>query len=207
MAEQKPRGGGGYDEPIPEPVQPEPGINPEEYIMADQSETWDQVYTQANTQNLKRFVEEWAELSHNKASQQANLQNQINSLFLKWTMDAQGITNALAQNNAVIQSRINSNGVALDTLTLAGKVSAGDVTSAKLADSFQGAVKSAIKAAVAAVPGTGAPSQGTSGVAQGGIQTVGAVASEAIMAQMTKLAEAVSMLTLKVAALEVQPAA
>jgi len=56
------------------------------------------------------------------------------------------------------------------------------------------------------MPGTGAPAQGTSGVAQGGIQTVGAVAGEAIMAQMTKLAEAVSLLTLKVAALEVQPA-
>ena len=34
-----------------------------------------------------------------------------------------------------------------------------------------------------------------------------AVANNAIMAQITKLAEAVSMLTLKVAALEVQPAA
>ena len=157
MAQTTAPRGGGYDEPIPEPVQPEPGINPEEYIMPDQSETWDQVVTQANSQNLKRFVEEWAELSHNKASQQASLQDQANSLFLKWAMDAQGITNALAQNNAVIQSRINSNGVALDTLTLAGKVSAGDVTSAKLADSFQGAVKSAIEAAVAAVPGTNAP--------------------------------------------------
>ena len=66
--------------------------------MADQTETWDQVYTQANSQNLKRFVEEWAELSHNEASQQASLQDQANSLFLKWAMDAQGITNALAQN-------------------------------------------------------------------------------------------------------------
>ena len=197
-------GDGEYVEPEPEPVEPEPIY--EEYDMADQAETWDQVYTQANTQNLKRFVEEWAELSHNKASQQASLQDQINSLFLKWSMDAQGLTNALAQNNAVVQSRIVNNGVALDTLTLAGKVSAGDVTSAKLADSFQGAVKSAIEAAVAAVPGTGAPAQGTSGVAQGGIQTVGAVAGEAIMAQMTKLAEAVSVLSLKVAALEVQPA-
>ena len=38
--------------------------------MADQTETWDQVFTQANTQNMKRFVEEWAELS-TKASHQA----------------------------------------------------------------------------------------------------------------------------------------
>lgn len=202
MAEKR----GGYEEPI----QPEPGTEPEqppileEYDM-DQSQTWDQVYTQANSQNMKRFVEEWAELSHNKASQQAGLQDQVNSLFLKWSMDAQGLSNALAQNNAVVQSRIVNNGVALDTLTLAGKVSAGDVTSAKLADSFQGAVKSAIEAAVAAVPGTGAPAQGTTGVAQGGIQTVGAVAADAIMAQMTKLAEAISVLSLKVAALEVNP--
>ena len=203
--------GGGYVEPEPEPTpEPEPYPDPEptfpeDYIMADQTETWDQVVTQANSQNLKRFVEEWAELSHNKASQQAGLQDQVNSLFLKWSMDAQALTNGLAQNNAVVQSRIVNNGVALDTLTLAGKVSAGDVTSAKLADSFQGAVKSAIEAAVAAVPGTSAPAQGTTGVAQGGIQTVGAVAADAIMAQMTKLAEAVSVLTLKVAALEVNP--
>ena len=81
MAEQQPRGGGGYDEPIPEPAQPEPGINPEENIMPDQSETWDQVVTQANSQNLKRFVEQRAELSHNKASQQASLQDQPNSRF------------------------------------------------------------------------------------------------------------------------------
>lgn len=198
---------GGYpEEPNPEPI-PEPERPPifEEYVM-DQSATWDQVYTQANSQNMKRFVEEWAELSHNKASQQAGLQDQVNSLFLKWSMDAQGLSNALAANNAVVQSRIVNNGVALDTLTLAGKVSAGDVTSAKLADSFQGAVKSAIEAAVAAVPGTQPPATGTSGVAQGGIQTVGAVAGEAIMAQMVTLAEAVKALTLKVAALEVNPA-
>ena len=203
--------GGGY-EPEPEPIQPgEPEPIQEEYDM-DQSQTWDQVYTQANSQNMKRFVEEWAELSHNKASQQASLQDQINSLFLKWSMDAQGLTNALAQNNAVVQSRIVNNGVALDTLTLAGKVSAGDVTSAKLADSFQGAVKSAIEAAVAAVPGTGAPAQGTSGVAQGSLQTVGAVSADAIMAQITKLAEmntsvlaALGVLTAKVAAIEVNP--
>jgi hypothetical protein len=196
-------GGEEYIEPPPDaPV--EPDITPLEGYM-DQSATWDQVYTQANSQNMKRFVEEWAELSHNKASQQASLQDQINSLFLKWAMDAQGLTNSVAQNNAVAAARANANGVALDTLILASKVSSSDVTSAKLADSFQGAVKSAIEAAVAAVPGTGAPAQGTSGVAQGGIQTVGAVAGEAIMAQMTKLAEAVSLLSLKVAALEVQP--
>ena len=54
--------GGGYEEPIPEPI-PEPEQPPifEEYDM-DQSQTWDQVYTQANSQNMKRFVEEWAEL-------------------------------------------------------------------------------------------------------------------------------------------------
>jgi hypothetical protein len=179
---------------------------PTEDTMADQTETWDQVFTQANSQNMKRFVEEWAELSHNKASQQASLQDKINQLFLEQVLNAQALTNTLAQNNAVVTARINSNGVALDTLTLSGKVSAGDVTSAKLADSFQGAVRSAIEAAVAAVPGTAAPAEGTSGVAQGGLQTTGAVAADAIMGQISKLAEAVNVLTLKVAALEVNPA-
>ena len=122
--------GGGYvepDQPTPEPEpypEPDPTL-PEEYIMADQAATWDQVFTQANSQNMKRFVEEWAELSHNKASQQASLQDQVNSLFLKLVdRTRRRLTNALAQNNAVVHRRVVNNGVALDTLTLAGKVSA-----------------------------------------------------------------------------------
>ena len=91
------------------------------------------------------------------------------------------------------------------------------MTSAKLADSFQGAVKSAIEAAVAAVPWHDMRRRKVRAeYAQGGLQTAGAaaesamvtqlaVANNAIMAQITKLAEAVSVLTLKVAALEVNP--
>ena len=53
MAQTTAPRGGGYDEPIPEPVQPEP--IPEEYIMADQSEPWDESHA-GEQQNMKRFA-------------------------------------------------------------------------------------------------------------------------------------------------------
>ncbi len=199
------------------PEVPEVPTIPEEVIVAE-DQTWPETVEQANSMNLKRFVDEWAAISHNKASQNAGLQDQVNSLFLKWAMDAQGITNRAAQDGASVSSAVNSalalasargtdQAAALQGLILAaalGQQISANKMSAEVA-SADVIAKKAIDAAIAAVPGTSAPSQGTTGVAQGGIQTVGAVAAEAIMAQITKLAEAVNVLTLKVAALEVAP--
>jgi hypothetical protein len=208
--------------PTPEPGGPIAPVEPDapqELPDMPEDSTWAETVEQANSQNLKRFVDEWAEVSHNKASQQAGLQDQVNSLFLKWAMDAQGITNRAANDGASVSTAINSamalasargsdQAAAMQGLVLAaalGQQISANKMSAEVA-SADVIAKKAIDAAIAAVPGTGAPAQGTTGVAQGGVQTVGAVASEAIMAQITKLAEVVNVLTLKVAALEVNPA-
>jgi hypothetical protein len=202
--------GGGYEEPIPEP-NPEPEQPPiyEEYDMADGKPFDESIMNN----NLKGLLDSWKSDEMQQARQRQTLQDQINGLFLRQASDALTIANTLAQNNAVITMRINSNGVVLDNLALGGKLSSTDVTSAKLADGFKDTADKAIQAATAAAVTTSAPAQGTSGVAQGSLQTVGAVSADAIMAQITKLAEmntsvlaALGVLTAKVAALEVNPA-
>ena len=157
--------GGGYEEPIPEPELPEPEQPPiyEEYDMADGKPFDESIMNN----NLKGLLDSWKSDEMQQARQRQTLQDQINGLFLRQASDALTIANTLAQNNAVITMRINSNGVVLDNLALGGKLSSTDVTSAKLAADFEDTASKAIKAAVAAVPGTGAPSQGTSGCRPG----------------------------------------
>jgi hypothetical protein len=178
----------------------------EEFIpMADQSGSWDQATVQAFTTNIKRIVDEWAAMSQNKASQQAGLQDQVNSLFLKWAMDAQGVTHRVANDAATVSARIAANGVSFDNLVLAGEMdtTAQGAIGAKVASEVRSAAKEAMEAAVAAVPGTSAAAQGTTGVAQGAIQSGAAVADVAILAQIAKLAEAVNVLYVKVLGEEV----
>ena len=165
MAEQQPRGGGGYDEPIPEPVQPEPGINPEENIMADGKPFDESVMNN----NLKGLLDSWKSDEQNQAATRQSLQNQLNTMLLGWMNQEHTLVMRTADTNAAQLSRMLGNAATLDALIFAGKMTAQDVTAAKTVEEFRSAAKSAIEAAVAAVPGTGAPAQGTSGVAQGGI--------------------------------------
>jgi len=154
------------------------------------------------------------------------------ALALRQAEANQQIVNRLAQGAATISERIQSDGAsesaranaaasAWQNLVLAGALTnpaelSETAIGAKVATEVRSVAKEAIDAAVAAVPGTSAPSQGTTGVAQGAIQTADAVATgamvtqlaamnNAMMAQMAKLAEAMNVLTLKVAALEVAP--
>lgn len=157
------------------PGQPEEGTDGAD-IMADTSQTWDQATVQAMTTNLKRIVDEWAAISQNKASQQAGLQDQVNGLFLKWAMDAQGVTNRVANDAATVSARIASNAASVDNMVLAAAITnpaelSEAAIGAKVAEEVSSTAKDAIKAAVAAVPGTSAASQGTAGVAQGALQT------------------------------------
>jgi len=198
--------------------------------MADAEDTtWAETAEQANTQNLKRFVDEWAAQSYNKALQHANFQDQVNGLFLKWAMDAQSVTNRAAQDGASVSATLNSAmalgsargndaASAMQHLILAAALGQ-QVSINKMAAETASAdivAKKAVDAATAAMTGTSAPAQGTSGFAQGSIQGTGGVATSAIMAQITKLGEvntavlaSLAVLAEKVAALEVatKPAA
>jgi hypothetical protein len=206
--------GGGYEEPIPEPI-PEPEQPPiyEEYDMADGKPFDESVMNN----NLKGLLDSWKSDEENQAATRQSLQNQLNTMLLGWMNQEHTLVMRTADTNAAQLSRMLGNAATLDALIFAGKMTAQDVTAAKTVEEFRSAAKTAIEAAVAAVPGTAAPAQGSTGTAQAGLQTAGAaaesamvtqlaVANNAIMAQITKLAEAVGVLTLKVAALEVNPA-
>jgi hypothetical protein len=169
----------------------------------EQVQSWDQTVNEAMSTNLKRIVDEWAAMSQNKASQQAGLQDQVNSLFLKWAMDAQTITNRVANDSATVSARIASNAATVDHIVSVGAITnpaelSEAAIGAKVAAEVKTAAKDAIDAAVAAVPGTSAASQGTSGLAHGNVQMAASIADAAIVAQIAKLAEAVNTLYIKV---------
>jgi len=167
--------------------------------MADEhmNDTWDASVVQANGINLKRIVDEWAAISQNKAVANSNLQDQINSQFLRWADDAHSVSNLVANNNAAIANRAANNALTWDNLVLAGEV---DTTAqGKMAhDLARSVAAEAVQSALAQTAMTSPPSQGTTGVAQGAMQMGGGVATAAILAQIAKLAEAVNVLYVKV---------
>lgn len=137
--------------------------------------------------NFKQVTDSWAAIAQaaataqaqaaqNKVGQIAGLQDQINNLFLKWAMDAQGVTNRVAQDAASISARIASNAATVDNL-----VNVAAITNpAELAETSIGAkvaadVRDAVTQGIAAATGFGTISgpvpQGTTGVAQGTLQT------------------------------------
>jgi len=67
-----------------------------------------------------------------------------------------------------------------------------------LADRMRSVAFEAVQSAMAQAAQTSPAAQGTTGVAQGGTQLGGSVATTAIMAQIAKLAEAVNVLYIKV---------
>lgn len=172
-----------------------PGRPAEEQKVAEYGQAWET--------NIKRIVDEWAALSQSKASAQASLQDQINGLFLKWAMDAQGVTNMVANNAAVLSARINSNAATVDNLVNVAAITnpaelAETSIGAKVAADVRDAVTQGIGAAVEQGVVSSPVAQGTTGVAQGAMQTATGIADAAILAQIAKLAEVVSVLAIKV---------
>lgn len=159
--------------------------------------SWDMATEQASTINLKRVVDEWAAVSQNKAVANSNLQDQVNSQFLRWADDAHNVANLVANNAAVLANRANNNALTFDGLMFAGEV---DTTAqGKMASDLARSVASeAVNQALAMTAQTSPPAQGTTGVAQGAMQMGGGIATAAILAQIAKLAEAVNVLYIKV---------
>jgi hypothetical protein len=170
--------------------------------MADEhmNDTWDASVVQANGINLKRIVDEWAAVSQNKAVANSNLQDQINSQFLRWADDAHSVSNLVANNSAVMANRANNLATTWDNLVIDGEVdtTAQGSMANNLADRMRSVAFEAVQAAMAQTAQTSAAAQGTTGVAQGAMQTGAGVADVAIMAQIAKLAEAVNVIYLKV---------
>jgi hypothetical protein len=170
--------------------------------MADEqmNDTWDASVVQANGINLKRVVDEWAAVSHNKAVANANLQDQINSQFLRWADDAHSVANLVANNSAVLANRANNLATTWDNLVVGGEIdtTAQGAMANNLADRMRSVAFEAVQAAMAQTAQTSAAAQGTTGVAHGAMQTGTGIADVALMAQIAKLAEAVNVIYLKV---------
>lgn len=162
-------------------------------------------YGEAWETNVKRIVDEWAAVSHNKATQVANLQDLVNSQFLRFVEDQHTLLMRTADANALVQNRAANNAATLDLLIASGEVdtTAQGIAGLKLSDAFQDVAQQAVKAAVAAVPGTSAPSQGTTGVAQGAMQTGAGVSVADLVTQVSKLAGMVDLIAVKVLGEEV----
>lgn len=147
------------------------------------NDTWDAAQLMANATNLKRVVDEWAAVSQNKAVQGAGLQDQLNSLFLRWADDAHVVTQRLATDGASL-SQLQSTNAALasqratnsaqtwDNFNFAGETdtTAQGAMANNLANQMRSVVFEALQAAVTSIAQTSAPAQGTTGVAQGALQ-------------------------------------
>ena len=165
-----------------------------------QNDSWDASVVQANGINLKRIVDEWAAVSHNKAVANGNLQDQINSQFLRWADDAHSVANLVANNSAVLANRANNLATTWDNLVVGGEIdtTAQGAMANNLANQMRSVAFEAVQSAMSMTAQTAPPAQGTTGVAQGAMQMGGGVATAAILAQIAKLAEAVNVLYIKV---------
>jgi hypothetical protein len=169
-------------------------------LDAGRNDSWDQTTLEANTVNLKRVVDDYAAIAQQRQNAAGGLQDQLNSLFLSWANDAHTVTQRLASDGANL-SQLQANNAALaaqrtnaaaqtwDNFVYAGEV---DVTAQgsmanTLAEKQRSVIFEAVQAAVAATTQTTAPAQGTTGVAQGAMQTGAAGVNVALM---TELAEA-----------------
>ena len=168
------------------------------------SDTWDASVVQANATNMKRIVDDYADLANQQARSaqstvvaHAGLQERINSQYLRWADDAHGVANLVANNSAVLANRANNLATTWDNLVVAGEV---DTTAqGKMAsDLARSVANEAVQQALAMTAQTAPPAQGTTGVAHGAMQMGGGVATAAILAQIAKLAAVVDVLVVKV---------
>lgn len=118
------------------------------------------------------------------------------------------IVNRLAQDAATVSARISSNAAIVDNLVNVAAITnpaelAETSIGAKVAADVRDAVTQGIGAAVEQGVVSSPVAQGTTGVAQGAMQTATGIADAAILAQIAKLAEVVSVLAIKVLGEEV----
>ena len=169
---------------------------------------------EAYTVNLKRIVDEWAALAQHKASAQATVQDQLNALFLQWAGDQHTLVMRTADTNAVLLSRMAGNAATvdhlgdLDALTPPAETTQAAI-GAKVAEEVSSTAKDALKSALGSTALTSAAAEGSTGVAQAGLQTQ--VAPElaqtilnantvqmALLGELAKIEQALSVILVKV---------
>jgi hypothetical protein len=165
-----------------------------------QNDTWDASVVQANGINMKRIVDDYANL----AAQQAQAaQKQTDALWaqqLRFAEQWQQIAQQAAINLTQHSQRAAANAASWDNLVLAGEIdtTAQGAMANNLANQMRSVAFEAVQSAMSMTAQTAPPAQGTTGVAQGAMQLGGGVATAAILSQIAKLAEAVNVLYIKV---------
>lgn len=139
----------------------------------DQSDAFNQATLEAMINNLKGITDAWASDFQDQSKQRQGLQDQLNQQHLKWAEDAHVLALRTADAGAVLVNRTGNNAATWDNLVFAGEVdtTAQGAMGAKMAEELSNTAKQAVQAAIASVAQTSAAAQGTTGVAQGALQT------------------------------------
>ena len=163
--------------------------------MADEhlNDTWDASVVQANATNLKRIVDDYANLAAQQAQAAQKHTDALWAQQLRFTEQWQQIAQQAAMNLTQHSQRTAANAASWDNLVIAGEV---DTTAqGAMANNLTNQMRSVAFEAVQAAMTQGTQ---TSGVAHGAMQMGGGVATAAILAQIAKLAEADNILYIKV---------
>lgn len=175
--------------------------------MADEhmNDTWDASVVQASGTNLKRIVDDYADLANTQARSAQKQTDALWTQFLDQNRQWQAIAQQAAANLTAHSQRTSANAGVWDNLVFASEIQDTAQTSmaTTLAEKMRSAAFEAVQAALGQTAQTSAAAQGTTGVAQGAIQGGISVADAAILAQVAKLAEAVNVLYIKVLGEEV----
>jgi hypothetical protein len=184
-------------------------------MYMDQVLSFDQATLEAMVNNLKGITDAWQSEFQNQNKQRQGLQDKLNDQHLRFVEDQHTLVMRTADANALVSGRVANNHASWDNLVLAGALTnpaelAESAIGAKVAAEVRSAAKEAMEASTAAIGQTSAAAQGTTGVAQGALQTQ--VAPEiaqiilnnntiqtALLAELAKIEQALSVILVKVA--------
>lgn len=174
--------------------------DPTNPVDSQRNDSWDQTTNEAQTTNLKRIVDDYADLANQQARAAQKQSDALWAQFLDQNRQWQAIAQQAAINLTQHSQRVATNAATNDTLVFAGEVdtTAQGAMANELANRMRSIAFEAVQAAMATTQQTTASSQGTTGVAQGGLQVGAQVATTSILAQIadgiTNIQEALSVL-------------
>ena len=183
--------------------------SPTDAVDGQVNDSFDQAYYQNVAANLKILMDNY--MSHLDSRERENdrligvrgtrsedLQAKINDQFLGVAAANASLANTMAQNNTVVANRIASNAVGMDAMVLGGLMTRPDelaetVIGKAQADTASDVAQSVIRAAGANAAITTPVAQGTTGVAQGSLQTQTPILQAAELANMVQVNHALSV--------------
>lgn len=174
--------------------------SPADPVDGQRNDSWDLTSNEAFTTNIKRVVDDYADLANQQARAAQKQSEAVWTQFLDQNRQWQAIAQQAAINLTQHSQRAAASAQTWDSLIVAGEVdtTAQGAMANNLANQMRSIAFEAVQAAMAQTQQTSAPAQGTTGVAQGAMQTGTGIADVAILAQIAKLAEAVNVIYLKV---------